>query len=244
LYHYAHFLCDALFPEVVLGCYQADVVIRPKNIEQTLGKFGAMYEDVMQVRNMEVSESDFPKQPGHLVVTDKDQYLDPASFDKFRQFIFARYHIQPNAVDTDYPEILLIKRGERISLLNDPVLEQQNENITTGKERREIEQIDDVERFLHDTYDGRFRVGSLFLENVPFEKQVRYFHNAKMIVCAHGAAMSNLFFCQKNTLVLEITCGVGWYFFDVISQLLQLRHYKCEDNQFNNIIAFLRQYGL
>ena len=39
LYHYAHFICDCLFPEVVNGIYNYKEVIRSKTLDQTLGNF-------------------------------------------------------------------------------------------------------------------------------------------------------------------------------------------------------------
>jgi hypothetical protein len=39
LFHYAHFLCDCLFPKIVNNYYTFDAIIRPKIIFQTLGNF-------------------------------------------------------------------------------------------------------------------------------------------------------------------------------------------------------------
>ena len=77
---------------------------------------------------------------------------------------------------------------------------------------------------------------TLILENIPFEKQIQFFNNAKIIVCAHGACMSNLFFCKKDTILFEVTCDKVWPFFDTITKNLQIIHHKIEDNNSNVII--------
>jgi hypothetical protein len=55
----------------------------------------------------------------------------------------------------------------------------------------------------------------------------------------HGAAMSNLFFCQPTTTVLEVTCGMSWSFFDELSQGLGLRHIKCHNNQYDPVMKLI-----
>ena len=61
-----------------------------------------------------------------------------------------------------------------------------------------------------------------------------------MIVCAHGAVMSNMFFCKKGTTIIEVTCNCSWQFFDVISKILKLNHIKCEKNKFNAIVNCIK----
>ena len=39
LFHYAHFICDCLFPEIVCDIFKYSEVIREKTIEQTIGNF-------------------------------------------------------------------------------------------------------------------------------------------------------------------------------------------------------------
>jgi hypothetical protein len=131
--------------------------------------------------------------------------------------------------------VLLIKRGSRVSLITDPELAKLNTNISTGKERREINEIDKVESYLLNKYKDNFK--ALYFENIPFEQQVLYFNNAKLIVCAHGAVMSNMFFCKKGTTILEVTCNVKWKFFDTIAEILKLNIIKCEENKYDKIIS-------
>jgi len=48
--------------------------------------------------------------------------------------------------------------------------------------------------------------------------------------------MSNLFFCKKDTILFEVTCGESWPFFDIITQNLQIIHHKIKNNNFHVII--------
>ena len=42
------------------------------------------------------------------------------------------------------------------------------------------------------------------MSDLTFLEQVALFHQAKMIVAAHGSCLTNLIFCEPNTQVLEI----------------------------------------
>ena len=105
---------------------------------------------------------------------------------------------------------------------------------TTGKERREINEIDSLEEYLKKKYNDSFN--SVYLELISFEEQIKIFNNAKLIVCAHGAGMSNMFFCKEQTTIIEVTCNTNWIFFDTMSKILNLKHIKCHDNNLNSII--------
>lgn len=90
-------------------------------------------------------------------------------------------------------------------MIDDTYLSKLNKNVLTGKERREINNISKLETYLQNKYSDKFK--SVYFENLSFEEQVRNFNNAKLIICAHGAVMSNMFFCKENTSILEVICG-------------------------------------
>ena len=239
LFHYAHFLCDCLFPEIINQLYLHGEVIREKSIHQTIGNFSKIYEEVMGMRNRELLKEEFDQlATPPLIYKNKEDYSTIHYFNRFRYFIFDRYDIPP-ASNPNFPQILLIKRDDRIPLIDDPYLSSLNTNITTGKERREIDQINKIESHLQNNYNSNFL--ALYLERLTFEEQVRYFHNASFIICAHGAGMSNMFFCEKGTTIFEVICGREWEFFDVISKNLSLNHIKCHTNDINVIIPALNR---
>lgn len=238
LFHYAHFVCDCLFPEVMNDIFKYKRVIREKNLFQSLGNFSKIYSDVMVVKHHEAVQQRFNNLKKRMIIyKTKERYCNPACFDKFRKYIFSRYKIKHLEYNNNYPKVLLIKRGTRIDLIADPQLAKINTNITTGKERREINEIDKVESYLLNKYKDNFK--ALYFENIPFEEQVLYFNNAKLIVCAHGAVMSNMFFCKKRTTILEITCNAKWKFFDTITRILRLNNIKCNDNNYEKIINYI-----
>ena len=188
----------------------------------------------MRIKNTELHYHDFNNlNVPTMHYKNKEDYKDKIYFDKFRKFIFERYNINNLEYNNDYPEVLLIKRGERVNLIDDKYLSKINNNVTTGKERREIQHVTELEEFLKNKYENKFK--SLYFENVPFEEQVKYFNNAKIIVCAHGAVMANMFFCKENTKIVEVTCNKNWWYFDIISKTLNLHHIKCYKNCFINI---------
>lgn len=235
LFHYAHFICDCLFPEIIADIFNYNEVVRKKTIGQTIGNFSKIYTEVMMIKNTELLNHDFD---GINVDTirykSKEEYCDRTYFDKFINFIFERYNIRNLQYNNDYPEVILIKRNDRIQLIDDEYLSKMNKNITTGKERREIDNINEIENFLTIKYENNFK--GLYFENLPFEEQIKYFYNAKVIICAHGAVMSNMFFCKEGTKIIEVTCGHEWPFFDIISDILKLDHVKCHENNFDAIM--------
>jgi hypothetical protein len=238
LFHYAHFICDCLFPEIVNDIFDFKEVVRERNINQTIGNFSKIYTEVMKTQNIELHTDEFTRlNVKTIVYNNKEKYCTKKHFDKFRNFIFSNYKIDNSVFNLNYPEVILIKRYGRINLIDDIELKKINKNISTGKERREINQIDRLEEYLFEKYNNKFQ--GIFLELLPFKEQVSFFNNAKLIICAHGAGMSNLFFCKEGTKVIEVTCDAKWEFFDTISKILNLNHIKCHKNIFNDIISFI-----
>tara|TARA_B100001094_G_C17934871_1_gene672585 strand:+ start:87 stop:848 length:762 start_codon:yes stop_codon:yes gene_type:complete len=235
LFHYAHFICDCLFPEIICDIFNYNEVVRLKNIDQTIGNFSKIYNDVMMIKNTELLIDDFNNLKVNTIsYKPKEECTDKIYFDKFRNYIFKRYDIKYLEYEDDYPEVILIKRNDRVNLIDDEYLQKLNTNITNGKERREIKDIIDIELFLQKKYKNKFK--SLYFENLPFKEQIKYFNNSKLIICAHGAVMSNMFFCKEGTKIIEVVCDNGWPFFDKISNILKLNHIKCHTNDYYSII--------
>jgi hypothetical protein len=189
----------------------------------------------MSNKNIELSKYDFSILfIKTITYKPKEHYCHKNYFDYFRNFVFTRYQINPFIYDGKHSPIILIKRYNRINLIDDNYLKSKNFNFTTGKERREINEIDSLEEYLKKKYNDNFN--SVYLELIPFEEQIKIFNNAKLIVCAHGAGMSNMFFCKEQTTIIEVTCNMNWEFFDTMSKILNLKHIKCHDNNLNSVI--------
>jgi len=238
LCHYPHFIIDCLYVEIINDVYKYKEVYREKNIKQTLGVFSKIYEDVMLNKNIELPTEEFDKlQTAAQSFPTKEAYTDIKYINKFRNFIFSRFNIDPYIYIENYPEVLLIKRGERVELVTDDSLKTLHTNVSNGRERREIDDIDAVESHLYATYGDKFKVVSL--ENTSFETQVKLFNNAKLIVMAHGGATANLLFCKTKTTVVEIPCGINFIWFNVCFSNLQLYYIKFNPNKSCEIIKFL-----
>lgn len=111
LFHYAHFICDCLFTEIVNDIYKFEAVFREKSLSQTIGNFKNIYEEVMENVSTELPKKDFDKlQVDTLILGNKENYLEKEYFDKFRNYIFTRYNINEANYDINFPEIVLIER--------------------------------------------------------------------------------------------------------------------------------------
>lgn len=241
LFHYAHFICDCLFPEVISGIPQYHHVFRLKDLHQTLGNFEHIYDELFKSVNIELCENGFNKIDCEEKIIERlSSHENTSDFKKFIDFVFNSLSIN-NIDKPNLPEVLLIKRGLTKELISNPDLKKINDNTSNGKDRREIKHIDRVSKRLKEKYGDKFC--SLVLEDVDFRDQVLHFHNAKIIVCAHGAAMANLFFCQPGTTVIEVgynsnaqtpedkRIGKGGFpFFDTICSILNLNQHKIKRN--------------
>lgn len=232
LFHYAHFIMDCLFNEIINDVHTHKCVIRKKNIDQTIGEFYKIYEEVMKIKNVELSESRYETINATEIKTARIDNPTKEQIDKYRNFIFNRYNIQYNVRDIAYPEILLIVRGNRIELIKDEQLKKQikYKNVRTGKERREIHNIDLLETYLKQQFQDIFK--AVMLENLSFYEQIKYFNNAKLIIGIHGAGLANVLFCNKGATLLEIypDADYGWHFLNNSCKVLELQHIVCAND--------------
>ena len=161
MFHYAHFICDCLFPEIIADIFNYNESIREIDINQTIGNFSKIYTDVMMIKNTELLSNDFNNlNVNTIYYKNKEEYCDKIYFDKFRNFIFKRYNIKNLEYINYYPEVILIKRNDRVNLIDDKYLSKNLLNTfsdTNGKERREIKNVIDVEKFLKNKYKNKFK---------------------------------------------------------------------------------------
>jgi len=236
LFHFPHFMMDCLFNEITVAeCYNYDIVYRRKHLDQSIGIFKKIYEEVMGTRNIEIPESEFNDLSLNFIQPGRQNDPTLENIQKFRDFIFKRYNIHE---ETDSPEVILIERGDRIELMLDEDLKKINKNITTGKERREITDIQKIKNSLEEKYGNRFR--SVILETMDFKDQIRCFKNAKLVIGIHGGGLANILFCNKGTILIEVSGGgdFGWRFLNNSCKKLEIQQIKCE-NDINEINGLL-----
>lgn len=230
VFHYAHFLCDLVLPEVVNRIYEHPVCYREHSELQTIGNFSPLWESIMNTKNVELSEEEFKSNPSPPKIMtrfkNKINVYGKREFDIFRNYMFKRFNIQP---DPTYPKIILIERGVNKNLINDEMKQKLKNSdkslFSTGKERREIKDIHLLKEHLKNIPNYK----CIMLEHMSMEEQIKHFYNANIIIAAHGAGLSNMLFCNKNTTIIEVVCE-KWQFFDIITNELELNHIKCENS--------------
>lgn len=239
LYHYAHFMVDCLYCEILNNIFNFTEVIREKTVNQSIGNFERLYTDLTGVKNIELTSKEFKQINIPTLFTyglyseeGRQRYGSRYHMDCFRHFIFNRY---TNLSNETYPEVLLIKRYGNVELVSDPELKKHIGKTTTGSQRREITNINTIEDYLQQKYQQKFK--SVYLELIPFEEQIKYFYNAKLIVMSHGAALVNSFFCDltKKPTIVEVQTKYHNHL-DIIFNTLNLTHKKCE-NKLSTIIT-------
>jgi len=238
LFHFPHFMMDCLFNEIRHEFYKYDVVYRRKTLAQSLGIFSKIYEEVMGVKSVEIPDKHFEDLSLNLIITPRPNHPTKEEVDKFRQFIFDRYQYDPTSQDEGFPEVVLIERGERVELMIDDELKRINHNVTTGKERREINDIEKLKEFLENKYGNKYQ--ALIFEKMEFREQIQYFKNAKIVIGIHGGGLANILFCKPNTNLIEVSGGgdFGWYFLNNSCKQLKINQIKCENDleEIKNII--------
>lgn len=230
LFHYAHFVCDFLFPFICKGYYKYLEVIREKSLNQTIGVFGEMFKDIIQKNYEELPKEEYKSYPAKEIILPTKEEMNKEDFIYFQKFMWNKYIFGKTIEDSDYkeetwPEVVLIQRTTQ-KLVNIEEFETKGfgHRLNNGSERREIKEIEKVEQLLKKKFSNKVKMVSL--EGTSIEYQVNLFYNAKIIVAAHGAALINLFYCKPGTIVLEAK-GLPWDFFSVISKNLSLRHILC-----------------
>lgn len=240
VFHYAHFMCDLVLPEVVEKVYEYDVCYRENSERQTIGNFKPLWEKIMGIKTIELSEEEFKNKIIPIkTITRFDEVKNKfgkEEINTFKKYIYKRFNIKPNP---KYPEIILIERGVNKDLVNNELKDKLISNtfaLTTGKERREINNIEKLKEKLKG-----IPYKCIILEHMDIEEQINYFYNAKIIIAAHGAAMSNLLFCQPNTTIIEVSCG-EWEFFNIITKETSINHIKCVNHVDEIMKAFTHVY--
>lgn len=210
LFHYAHFFQDCLFPEFIAGFHGYETVVREKSLDQSIGQFKAVYEQVMGNRVVEVEPTQFAllETPLQEVAT-----IDRPTYDEYERFRQHVFFLVDGEEETDLKnQVVLIRRGGRRELLDDPELMKQNlvlYSATTGSERREIRSLNQVEKALQEVYgqEGPGGMNGLVvaeLESMTFAEQVHLFRGARAIIGIHGAGLANMVFCRPGTTLIEV----------------------------------------
>lgn len=238
LYHYAHFIQDCIFPEIVhLKTYHNKNIIRKYNVRNHLGGFQEFYEKILNVKVIYLTEEEFKKKKKSTKNLKKTYgflwtlYNVPFAIHKFQKYIYKK--IRLSKLTFHKYDIILIERGVK------KLIDDFTDTTLTGSQRREMVEIDQVENFVkRQSKRKNMTYLRVQLEHLSFEEQVFLFYHAHLIIGIHGAGLSNLLFCEKYTKVIEIRPIISNYFSE-ISKFIPLIHIQCK-NDYWSIIQNIR----
>jgi len=147
---------------------------------------------------------------------------------EYRNDLFSLIDLK-SKYSNNFPEILLINNySENIN----------NKNNYFLKNSQRIDDIKRIEKFFKNNYKNNIKCIDPI--NETLEEFIYYLNNCKVVVCPHGFIFSNLFFCKRNAIIIEITSDKKWIFFDKITEKLGLLHYKCSKNTTESIINIIK----
>lgn len=228
-YHYAHFLQDCLFPEIVhLQSYKQKIIFKKYNARNHLGCFEEFYKEILGVKVIYLTEEEFKKKRKSTKNFKKTYgfswtlYNIPLAIHTFQKYIYKK--IRLSKLTFHKYDIILIERGVK------KLIDDFTDTTLTGSQRREMVEINQVENFVKkESKKANMTYLRVQLEHLSFEEQVFLFYHAHLIIGIHGAGLSNLLFCQKNTKVIEIRPIISNYFSE-ISKFIPLIHVQCKNN--------------
>ena len=128
--------------------------------------------------------------------------------------------------------IVIIERKTNPAFSSTRFSNAKNDNLdkrmaTSGSERRALSNHAELVDFIKKKYPLNSCINISF-EFVPLFEQFHLFHNAKLIIAQHGAALASIAFMKKNTQVIEIVSSVileeGENWFPPISTISKVNH--------------------
>lgn len=140
---------------------------------------------------------------------DQQQQILESNLTKIKNYIESKIG-ETNETYDQYEtfDVIFIMRGREASY--DEKREGINKNspyLTSGKDRRDISNSDELSEQLALYFkNSNYKFGSVLLEGTSIVQQYKLFKNAKIVIGQHGAALSNIFFCNGSSTLIEVTC--------------------------------------
>ena len=192
LFHYAHFICDFIFPLICCKNERYKEIIRMKNLNQTIGNFNEMCKEILGKEYKEIPEQQYAILKYKEIELPEKEKLNKTDYKYFQNYMWNKFVEKfPNE---KWPEVILIRRSkQKIINIEEFDSEKVIHRTCNGSQRREMHKIDEISNYLKIRYKDRFQ--EIILEGKSISYQVNLFFNAKMIVASHGAALINNFYC-------------------------------------------------
>lgn len=138
-----------------------------------------------------------------------DKYFEKINPKKIKNLLFKSLNIKNK--NNNNNKILIIERGN-------PHEFYLKEKSLSGRDRRSVPNINEI----YFALSKKNNVKKIILENMEIRKQMIEFKNHKIILLQHGAAMSNLLWCEPNSFVFEITNDLNNNYYDKLIKICKL----------------------
>ena len=259
LWHFGHFFPDCLVAEERQLPPNKYKTIRLNIPSQTIGTFNEYYEYFMCKQNVELDEDTFHKcycttrcVNGSNMGPYKLGYFNrfSAYSKRFTGTQLTNIPVSPRqSTQPSQQLVLLIGRGLQKLAYTDLRSGVNPGQLTTGSERRTIDQHEQLHAVMK-THFGR-RFVHLVIEDIeqptspeslwnystpqeaPFKKMFDYFHRASIVVAQHGGGLFNIALCRPGTIVVEVAPKLIPVF-EHICTAQQLNYIFCE-NKYSSI---------
>jgi hypothetical protein len=124
-------------------------------------------------------------------------------FDGTESWILENFWWQPPAANTDEQAPGSLRWvGQQISLSVLPSPKEKKSRLYISRRKPSARVVVNEMDLISPLSQLGFQI--CWLEEMPFEEQVRLFRNAEIVVGPHGAGLTNLIFCPARTQVVEI----------------------------------------
>ena len=204
--HYYHFFFGIFIP--LLDFFRTENhIVFGKNLEyliETCGPFDTFFK-LLPCKVTPISHSVFLKAEEALCLNeillkgyDGTKYYDKNTFEGARSFFCKIHESSLRSSELNYSKywsdthkkILVVSRGRPLEFYSQI-------GRTSGNLRRSIPNINQLENSLEN-------VVLIELEGMSLINQVNLFSNADIIIAQHGAALSNIVWCKRKAIIIEI----------------------------------------
>jgi hypothetical protein len=131
-----------------------------------------------------------------------------------RSKIFKIFNINRKAIN----RILIVDRKSP-----DDYFLTKSKNKGSGASRRSVPNMNCIYDSVRNAFPNA-EVLLVHLEDKSLFEQIDLFYNSNCIIVQHGAAMSNLLFCQKNALVIQISEEKDIFFYQTLINKCNLKY--------------------
>jgi len=208
--HYYHFMFDLLLPLSRL------IKQTPDDVTFTLKRFGGVSYLLKETWPDRIRLVPDVPDSAHAILygmSPRETHVSAKDLDAFSLQLIETTGAKPSGIrDT----VLMIERPMPIPGAS--------KVLQSGGRRRRIRNHSKVAAAVEQRTRGEWRFVDTSLEGMPLKDQIELFDRAVLVIAQHGAALGNLIFAQKDTMVIEIYNNYYLDFFRILSAKKDLDH--------------------